>query len=97
MMYKCITLHNMIADDEGTEVIDLGDEEAEPSSGVATPTHFRGLPMGYNEFLVANITMQDQQLHARLMFDITENFWSCKPLKLTIFLVFRIVIVALIL
>lgn len=55
VMYSCIILHNMIVDDEGTRVTDWGDEEAGPSFGVSTPPYVRGLPMGYNEVLVAQV------------------------------------------
>ncbi|XP_042028362.1 uncharacterized protein LOC121775349 [Salvia splendens] len=76
VMYVCIILHNMIANDESTRFTYWGYEEATPSSGVAIPPHVRGLSMGYNEVLAAQISVRNQHDHTRLMSDMVEEIKS---------------------
>ncbi|XP_047961644.1 protein ALP1-like [Salvia hispanica] len=76
VMYACIIMHNIIAEQEVEHVTDLVDDEAGPSSSTATPPVARGLSMGFGEVLQRQTSMRNQQHHTQLMTDIIEEVWN---------------------
>ncbi|XP_047943195.1 uncharacterized protein LOC125190037 [Salvia hispanica] len=76
VMYACIIMHNIIAEQERGHVTDWVDDEAGSSSSTATSPVTRGLPMGFGAVLQRQASMRNQQDHTQLMTDMIEEVWN---------------------